>query len=459
MRLERQLLAVGLVAWTIMAPVLGANGDDLGPAEGVPLTLEGAVQRALQANPRLEAMAAGIEAADADVARAKAGLMPSLQFKQDYTNSNNPVYVFGSLLEQSRFGEPNFDVNFLNNPPSINNFRTALNLRIPIFNRWQVYSQIDSARLRVEQAGWDQSWAQHQITFQVVQGYFGVLLAEARREVAQEAVRTAEAELEAIRSRLDQGLVVKSALLAMEVQLADFRQQLAQATGDEEMAWAALNTVLALPIDVRQELAGALDERSFPLPSRGDLIRLAMTQRPDYRKAAANVDLAEQQVRSARGDYLPDLNVFASVGRSSHNLADGSGDFAVGASLTFDIVDLGRSPRIQQAVAESRGAQAQERAAANEIRFEVVQAYQQFVTAREQLNVARAAVDQGVEALRIVEDRHEVGLTTVTEVLRAQTALLRARLNLLGARYGHYIGFAKTLLVSGGLTDVRGLVS
>ena len=62
--------------------------------------------------------------------------------------------------------------------------------------------------------------------------------------------------------------------------------------------------------------------------------------------------------------------------------------------------------------------------------------------------------DQAVEALRIVEDRSGVGLTTVTEVLRAQTALLQARLNLLGARYDYTVGFARTLLVTGQLNDV-----
>ena len=82
-----------------------------------------------------------------------------------------------------------------------------------------------------------------------------------------------------------------------------------------------------------------------------------------------------------------------------------------------------------------------------------------FRTSRERLEVASTAVSQGEEALRIVRDRHEAGLTTITEVLRAQTALLRARMNLLGARYDLYLSFAKTKLATGSLTGVEEMAS
>ena len=71
--------------------------------------------------------------------------------------------------------------------------------------------------------------------------------------------------------------------------------------------------------------------------------------------------------------------------------------------------------------------------------------------------VAASAVNQAEETLRIVNDRHGVGLTTITEVLRSQTALLRARLSLLAARYDYYVGYAQTLLATGLLTDVTKL--
>jgi outer membrane protein TolC len=137
----------------------------------------------------------------------------------------------------------------------------------------------------------------------------------------------------------------------------------------------------------------------------------------------------------------------------------GSTDYAVGASVTFNVLDFGRNARIKQAQATESLADAEHARLADQIRFEVVRAYQQFVSAQARLEVAARAVNQATETLRIVQDRHQEGLTTITEVLRAETALVRARLNMLAARYDVYVGYAQVLLASGRLIDVQPFVS
>jgi outer membrane protein TolC len=448
-RIPKFVLAVLLATGLTGQPEAAEGSQQAGG-----LTLDQAVNLALQNNPMLKATEAGIDVASAQLSEAKSGRYPMLSFSETYTNSNNPVFVFGSLLEQGRFGPSNFDPNFLNHPPSISNFRSSLNLKLPVFNRFQVSSGIRQAEIREGQAGSEDDWARQQIRLHVIQAYYGLILARQRQAVAEEAVRTAEAQVESIRAKVDTGVAVTSDLLAMQVQLADFQQQLVQARGDVETALAGLNTVLALPIDTPHALVGSLDERQFPEPEQSSLIGQALQLRPDYANAQRQVELAEQEIRKSKGQWYPNLNVFAQAANSTQDFSNGSGDFAVGASLNFDIVDLGRSSRIRQSVAAARAAGAQKDRVANQIRLEVVRAYQGYLSSRQRLHLAAAAVDQAVEALRIVEDRQNVGLTTVTEVLRAQTALLSARFNVLGARYDHYLNYAGILLSTGSLNDV-----
>jgi outer membrane protein len=457
--MNRRITALNLIltGLLVFGSTLGASAERTAEAQmpGGGLTLAEAVERALQNNPMVHASEAGIDIAAAGVSEAKAGRLPLLKFSEKYTNSNNPVYVFGSLLEQGRFGPNNFDVGFLNHPGSLSNFRSSVDLQIPVFNRFKVQSGIEQARIRSDQSQSEAGWVRQQLRLQVIQTYFGLLVARQRQEVAADAVRTAQAEVEDIQSRVEQGLAVRSDLLAMEVQLADFRQQQVQAAGDEQTALAALNSVLSVPVGTPVQLAGQLEERSFPVPQQDELIKTALTSRPDYLNAAKQVDLARQQIRVARGSWWPDLNLFAQVGQSTQDFSNGSGDFAVGASLNFDIVDFGRLPRIEQAVAQSRRAQADQDQTANRVRLEIVQALQRYLTSKQRLQLTSTAVEQATEAQRIVQDRLDVGLTTVTDVLRAQTDLLRARLNQLGARYENYLGYAQVLLASGTLDDVR----
>jgi outer membrane protein len=426
----------------------------VGAAAAGGLGLEQAIETALQNHPAMAAAESGRLLASANLSEARSGRLPALQFTETFTHGNNPVFVFGSLLEQGRFGPQNFAIDALNQPGSMSNFRSGLNLRLPVFNRFQVSGRIEQAEIGQEIAEARTEQARQQLRFAVVQAYFGVQVAEARRQVADEAVASTGAEVKRIRDLHEQGTIVASELLAMEVQLADFRQQQIQAAGDVLTAYAALNTVLGQPMSARPLLTERLADRAFELPGVDALMEQALESRADLREAMLEAQARKQDIRMARGQYLPDLNLFASVGQSSRNLTGGSGDFAIGASVTFNLVDFGRESRVRQSLAAEQVTAAQARLKTDEVRLEIIRAYQYFLAAQERVAVASGAAEQAEEASRIAGDRHGVGLTTVTEVLRSQTALVRARMNQLGARYDYYLGYAQTLLAAGALKEL-----
>jgi outer membrane protein len=437
--------------------ILSSAGQS--PAAGEVLTLTAAVDIALRHNPLVQATSSGGQIAAAQLSEAQAGRWPLLQFSETFTNGNNPVFVFGSLLEQRRFGPQNFEINSLNNPDPLSNFRTALTLKVPIFDQLETGTRIAQARLGQEQADRQKELIRQQVRFDVLRSYYGVLVAQTRKDVAAEAVHAAETDVKKIRDRFETGMVVQSDLLAAEVQLAEFRQQEVQTAGDLVTAHAFLNTALGLPVQTPQKVTNPPLEKAFPVPEPEDLIRLALLKRPDYARANFSVQSAEKKVRGAWGQYLPRVDLFSAYGMSSRDLVSGTPDYAVGAGLTYNLLDLGRGAKLEQARAAQSLATAEQEHLANQIRLEVVRAYQQFVSARERLALASRAVEQAEEALRIVRDRYQEGFLIITEVLRAHTALVRARLNLLAARYDYYISYAQILLASGRLTDVQPFVS
>lgn len=261
------------------------------------------------------------------------------------------------------------------------------------------------------------------------------------------------------RDRVEAGTSVVSDLLAAEVQLAESHQQVIQADGDIITAEAALNTALGLPITSPQKITGQLIEKKLDVEGQAELIRLAIEHRPDLNRAGLVARSGEVQAQGTRNEYLPRVDVFANFGASRNNFVNGSSDYLVGASVTFNLFDAGRNARIAEASAAASLAASQQEHLANQIRFEVVRAYQQYVSARERLKVAERIINQAGEALRIVQDRYQEGLTTITEVLRAETTLTRARLNVLTVRHDYYVGYASVMLSTGRLTDVQPFVS
>jgi outer membrane protein len=422
------------------------------------LTLAQAVDIALQTNPLTKATRAGRELADGQLEEARAGRFPVVGFNQTTIRGNNPVFVFGSLLEQGRFGSQNFDPRFLNNPDSLTNIRTAMTFRFSLFDQKQTDTRIKQARIGQQHADSERESVEQQLRFAVLRDYYGVLVAQAKKEVADEAVKAASADVKRIGDLVETGVVVQSDLLSAEVQLAEFRQQSIQAEGELVIAQAALNTVLGVPVDATQNVTGSLAEKTFSAGTQAELIQLALERRPDLIRAGLALKSSKEKTRGARGEYLPRVDAFGTYGVSSSNLTSGSADYTIGASVTFNLFDAGRRARLGQARASENIAAAEAENVASQIRFDVVRAYQQFVSARERVSVAAKAVDQAKESLRIVQDRYHAGLTTITEVLRAETTFVRARMSLLAARYDHYIGHAGVLLASGKLTSIDDFV-
>lgn len=462
-RLKREAIAAGtilLFLWVLIGPgITTAVRAQTQGTQAEALTLPQAVEIALRTNPLVRETAFGREMAEAQLGEARAGRLPSVQFGESVTGGNNPVFVFGSLLEQGRFGPQNFELNALNNPDSLQNFRTSLTFRLPIFDQKQTVMRINQAELARKQADAQSEIVSQQIRFEVIKSYYGVLVAQAKREVADEAVRLAEADVKRARDLFDTGLVVQSDLLAAQVQLAEFRQQQIQAGGDTAISQALLNTALGLAVDASHKVVGELGSRSFDSSNQDELIRLGLEHRPEMARTELSRQSAREGIRGAQGELLPKLDVFGGFGVSGRNWVSGSSDYTVGASLTFNLFDAGRKSRLAQARATEEIAAANQDHIASQIRFEIVRAFNQYVSARERVGVASRVVEQAGEALRIIQDRYQSGLTTMTEVLRAETTFVRSRMTLLAARYDYYVGYAEVLRSTGRLTDVQPFVS
>ena len=86
------------------------------------------------------------------------------------------------------------------------------------------------------------------------------------------------------------------------------------------------------------------------------------------------------------------------------------------------------------------------------IHLEVRKAYLEVRSAAQRLEVATAAVAQAEEGHRIIRNRHEAGLTTVTELLRSDTALASARTRRLAVVYDLRVAAAALEHAAGNLT-------
>ena len=239
---------------------------------------------ALKHNPALAAAGMAVETAEADLARARARFLPTVNFNETYNFSDNPSQVFMSKLNQRVFTGQDFLLNNLNNPNAYGNFRTGLVMRQPLFQAGEAALGYKQARLGREMAAAYVLSARQQLLFQVTQAYFGLQLAQENLTVVQQARRTAAEHLKIAQTRFQAGTVVNSDVLSAQVHLAKLTQEEMTAASQVQIARSALATVIGLPEAGERPLAPA-PKGPAPLPPRlDDLKQTAQEKRPDLKQ-------------------------------------------------------------------------------------------------------------------------------------------------------------------------------
>jgi outer membrane protein TolC len=420
----------------MISPALLLSLATAAPPQDAPLSLESAIALALEKNPAMTAAAAAADAAEARVDEAISTFLPRLDYIESFHRSDNPVFVFGTLLNQGRFTEDNFNVGKLNSPDALNNFQSAFAVRQTLFAGGSNRRALSGARLSRDATEEGRRQAQMNVIFAVVQAYYGVQVAERNFEVMEDAVAVAEEDIRRARALFDAGLATEADLLSIQVHGAHLQEQRIVASNLVEIRRAELNDRLGEPLDRRLSLLTPLTPGEAPEPRELQALEdLSLAESPEIRQARLDLESASIGHSQARSAFLPSVDLQAGWESDRESFTGPGGtNWMLGLSLRMNLFNgLGDRARVREAEASLRETRAREKEVENRVRLEVRRAFLDRDASRERLGVAEQAVAQARESHRITQARYEGGLANVTELLRSHNALLQAEVRHLGA--------------------------
>jgi outer membrane protein len=397
-----------------------------------PLTLEDAIRRAQGETADARALAAAIDEANARVQRAQSGFWPRVDVTETVQRGNQPVFVFSSLLSQRRFTAANFAIPALNHPDPVTNTRTAVALEQRIFDSGLTHLGVQAATLEREAASAGRDAARQGLAFRAAQAFVQVLQLEATARATDAAVDAAESDRQRARARREVGLVTEADVLAVDVHRADMRQRQIAASGDLAVARMQLAEAVGLPLT---DPVVPLRPVPRPAPADGDaLVRDALATHPDLRQADVHLQLADNGRRTARAALLPSVGVQAGWESNGATLGAQQSSWVIGAEMRVNVFrGFADTARISEAVHAHARATAERERVERRLEVDVRGALAQLAAARAREDAGRAALSQARESQRIIRDRYEGGLATVTDVLRAAEATLDAESRATGA--------------------------
>jgi outer membrane protein len=451
-------IAMLAIAWSIALPrrVLGQEAQNSGA-----VTLEQAVRMALDQNPAFRGSTDEAEAARARLKQVQAAWFPRFDFHQGFTRGNNPVYVFGTKLTQRQFSPADFALNNLNTPSPLDNFQTRLDGRWRLFDSGQTVFHQRSAKKLVTAADFETEQARQDLILEVLRSYYGVLVMRENVRAADEAVKTAQASAQRMENMHNAGLIVDSDWLSAGVFLAQMKDSQIRAQNDLAIANMQLARDTGLAVDAPINPSQNLQE---PAPLQRTIeawIQTALDQRPALRAAQLQQDAMDQERKAAKAEFGPQVGLFGSTERDAMTLGGPSGtNWTAGAQLEFNLFAGGaQKAKLAEATANANKTKHGVEWLRSGVQMEVRKAYLDANAASLRIAAARNVTEQARESLRIVQNRYESGLTTVTELLRAQTAQLDATTKYLAALQDCHVARAQLARAAGVLTPESALIT
>lgn len=391
------------------------------------LTLEGAIQQALENNGQARALLEERVASRARWESARASLFPSIELGASSTRTR---------LEQGGL------------TTELTQRQTVLNIDWLILDNGTRNLRIRQASRTYENIFYSTQSGLRTLIFQTARAYLEVLRRQELLQVADETVRRAETILQAVRAQAEVGTAPAKDVLQAEADLANARVQQIQARNALRLAETDLKRLLgwnaerSLPALQQPETSPAPEE-TLPV-----LWERARRQRPDLRSAELSAQTARLAIAMARMNSLLQLRLNVSGFRELDPNTRTQGQVQIVASYPLFDGGLLRA-NLREAEANARSAEFRLIQAERDAYAEVESAYLSIQESQERLNASKIALTAAQRNYESARDSFQEGAGSLLEVITAQLALTTAQTNLVQATYDTVIAELQLRLAIG----------
>ena len=405
------------------APPVPANA----PANA--LTLERAVQLALERNYDLRRSEYQAQSAGEDATIARALLLPTLDFNASRSRTRVGA---GNVTVTPGFEAASAGVQI------VQGYRASLQLQQVVFAGGKRLFGYQAAQLNRDSAEANVEEQRLTTVFTVEQRFYELVRQQRQLKVLGDAAqrsrdqaeftqrlfeggRATQADVYAARANRDNDEINR---LGQEARVEVARQDLAVSVGLDPVELLTI----AEPAEMQQE-------PTQPPPVQ-EAVQKALAQRPGLKAFALAAESQRKSVAAARGDYFPLVSVGASYSRNNTDLATFddpnlglNSQLAVSVNLSWNLFS-GFSTNAAVSKAEIGVLQAVNdlQNGRRNVASDVERAVAQLQAARQQARIAAQTVQTSSENLRLARTRQQVGVGTQLEVRDAELRLTQSEL-------------------------------
>ncbi|MCC8019425.1 MAG: TolC family protein [Rikenellaceae bacterium] len=433
------------------------------PASTVPVTFDQALDLALGGSPQLEAVQFEQRAAMFE-RRAALGLrFPSIGVTGAYVLTNHAWEIKGGDIAGGLFddlGNMGIDIpaNIATGAEALldrfgfpilpKDFATfGASATLPIFTGGKINAANRAARLNEQTAGEKERQVEGALMSELVERYYGLLLANQAVEVRRQVVEAMKQHLADALALEQNGVIPRSERLFVEVKLYEAERDLTDAITKASTTRAALGNTLNSEEDFEPISAMFL---LSDLPTLNTFREWALEKNPQLRQVELGRQLAVQGVTLARSEFYPQVAAMGYGSLYRYRLSSRFPTWAVGAGVTFNIFDgLQKEHKLSAARNTVRQVESLQYKAEKDVSLLVEQLYNELLNNADRMPSVDKALEFAEEYLRVMNVSFREGVGTSVDVIDAELNLAKNRIDKLQTAYEYDLTLARLFEAAG----------
>jgi len=462
---KRLFIVIVLIICFTYLPFISAKADEVFLKKGDILTLDDCINFAIQKNPNINRSSYYSKVYQSKKSQIKSSLFPQINISSGYSRQNPST--------NSGFDKTN------------NQYSGSVGLTQLIYDFGKTPTKMKIQDFNIDASNFELENTVIQVAYNVKQAYYSALAAKVSKDIYDRSIKQCEQHLKQAKSFFQAGIKSKIDVTTAEVNLSNAKFNYIKADSTFKNAMANLNNAMGIPDAPEYSIADTLtynnheifkdnekqvkhknsekpfssnDNQKTLLKSKvskndiienltfkkydiafEDALKIAFESRPDLKSLITKGKMANESVKLAKKDYLPNISGFANYGFGGQEFPLDNG-WSFGANISIPVFNgFLTKNQIDEARANLDIANSDVEILRQNIYLQVQQAYINLIEAEKRIPVANITVKQAKENLELANGRYNVGVGNFIEVQDAETSYNNAQLSYVQALYDYNI--------------------
>ncbi|MGD9581157.1 MAG: TolC family protein [Vampirovibrionia bacterium] len=266
----------------------------------------------------------------------------------------------------------------------------------------------------------------------VSQSYFNLIRQKKIIELNKQNINTLEAYHKIAKDHYDAGIALARDYMKVQIEIDNARHRLFKEENRLNILNSQFKELLGVDLDDNVEITGEYTDNNIENSNLNELQDVALNNRSELKQLNKAIHIAKLNKKVEISEYIPHVNFFVSYANQVGSEFMPDNNILFGVNAQYDFWQWNRKYlSVKEQNSEIKTKELELKEQKRSIKIEVESQLNSVLESKDLIDVSKHTVNLSEENVRITNDRYNIGLALITDLLDDQTALLEAQVKLI----------------------------